>query len=60
MAKEGLDEVVCRKLGLITYQPDLDQAEIDKLTELVGSRSYVLLSPYEGLAGSHPVVHRHQ
>ncbi|TYD00463.1 DUF3105 domain-containing protein [Arthrobacter echini] len=33
----------------ITYQPDLDQAEIDKLTELVGSRSYVLLSPYEGL-----------
>ena len=23
MAKEGLDEVVCRKLGLITYQPDL-------------------------------------
>ena len=23
MAKGGLDEVVCRKLGLITYQPDL-------------------------------------
>lgn len=23
MAKEGLDEVVCRKLGLITHQPDL-------------------------------------
>ena len=23
MAKEGLDEVVCRKLGLIPYQPDL-------------------------------------
>lgn len=33
----------------ITYRPDLDQAEIDELTELVGSRSYVLLSPYEGL-----------
>lgn len=23
MAKEGLDEVVCRKLGLLTHQPDL-------------------------------------
>ncbi len=33
----------------ITYQPDLDQAEIDALTELVGSRSYTLLSPYPGL-----------
>ncbi|THJ68647.1 DUF3105 domain-containing protein [Arthrobacter echini] len=33
----------------ITYQPDLDQAEIDALTDLVGSRSYVLLSPYDGL-----------
>jgi hypothetical protein len=32
----------------ITYQPDLDQAEIDKLTELVGSRTYVVLSPYPG------------
>lgn len=32
----------------ITYQPDLEQSEIDALTELVGDRSYVLLSPYEG------------
>ena len=32
----------------ITYQPDLAQSEIDALTELVGDRSYVLLSPYEG------------
>lgn len=32
----------------ITYQPDLDQAEIDALTDLVGDRTYVLLSPYEG------------
>ncbi len=32
----------------ITYQPELDQAGIDALTELVGSRSYVLLSPYPG------------
>ena len=33
----------------ITYNPDIGQAEIDQLTELVGSRSYVLLSPYPGL-----------
>ncbi|PPB48668.1 hypothetical protein C4K88_13160 [Arthrobacter pityocampae] len=33
----------------IAYNPDIGQAEIDKLTELVGSRSYVLLSPYPGL-----------
>lgn len=32
----------------ITYQPDLPQSEIDALTDLVGDRSYVLLSPYEG------------
>ncbi|KRF08941.1 hypothetical protein ASH00_04495 [Arthrobacter sp. Soil782] len=32
----------------ITYQPDLEQSEIDALTDLVGERSYVLLSPYEG------------
>ncbi|MBG6215823.1 hypothetical protein IWX75_000260 [Arthrobacter sp. CAN_A6] len=29
----------------VTYQPDLPQAEIDALTDLVGSRSYVVLSP---------------
>ncbi|MHA7240511.1 DUF3105 domain-containing protein [Arthrobacter sp. TMS1-12-1] len=33
----------------ITYNPDIGQAEIDKLTELVGKRSYVLLSPYPDL-----------
>ncbi|MEC5201061.1 hypothetical protein RCH21_003317 [Arthrobacter sp. PL16] len=33
----------------ITYNPDLDQAEIDRLTDLVGTRSYVLLSPYPDL-----------
>lgn len=32
----------------ITYQPDIAQSEIDALTDLVGNRSYVLLSPYEG------------
>lgn len=30
----------------ITYRPDIGQAEIDALTDLVGTRSYVLLSPY--------------
>ncbi|KQO03268.1 MULTISPECIES: DUF3105 domain-containing protein [unclassified Arthrobacter] len=33
----------------ITYDPEIGQAEIDKLTELVGTRSYVLLSPYPDL-----------
>ncbi|WP_104116057.1 DUF3105 domain-containing protein [Arthrobacter sp. B1805] len=33
----------------VTYNPDIGQAEIDKLTDLVGSRSYVLLSPFPGL-----------
>lgn len=32
----------------ITYQPDIAQSEIDALTELIGDRAYVLLSPYEG------------
>ncbi|WP_028280128.1 DUF3105 domain-containing protein [Arthrobacter sp. H5] len=32
----------------ITYPADAAQSEIDALTELVGSRTYVLLSPYEG------------
>lgn len=38
----------------ITYQPDLAQAEIDALTELVGDRAYVVLSPYEGIES--PIV----
>ncbi|MFJ6000558.1 DUF3105 domain-containing protein [Arthrobacter sp. NPDC092385] len=33
----------------ITYDPEIGQEGIDKLTELVGTRSYVLLSPYPGL-----------
>jgi hypothetical protein len=33
----------------ITYNPDIGQEEIDKLTELVGTRDYVLLSPYPDL-----------
>jgi hypothetical protein len=33
----------------ITYNPEIGQAEIDRLTELVGNRSYVLLSPYPDL-----------
>ncbi|WP_434995279.1 DUF3105 domain-containing protein [Arthrobacter sp. Ld5] len=33
----------------IAYDPEIGQAEIDKLTELVGSRSYVLLSPFPDL-----------
>ncbi|WP_104167655.1 DUF3105 domain-containing protein [Arthrobacter sp. SX1312] len=33
----------------IAYNPDIGQAEIDTLTELVGERSYVLLSPYPDL-----------
>lgn len=38
----------------ITYQADLPQAEIDALTELVGDRAYVVMSPFEGLES--PVV----
>jgi hypothetical protein len=38
----------------ITYDPEIGQEEIDKLTELVGDRSYVLLSPYPGL--DEPIV----
>ncbi|MHA7262791.1 DUF3105 domain-containing protein [Arthrobacter sp. TMN-37] len=30
----------------ISYQPELEKAGIDALTELVGSRGYVVLSPY--------------
>lgn len=32
----------------LTYQPDLAQPEVKALTDLVGNRSHVLLSPYEG------------
>jgi hypothetical protein len=33
----------------ITYNPEIGQEGIDTLTELVGTRSYVLLSPYPDL-----------
>jgi hypothetical protein len=33
----------------ITYDPEIGQEEIDTLTDLVGTRAYVLLSPYPGL-----------
>lgn len=33
----------------ITYDPEIGQDQIDALTSLVGTRSYVLLSPYPGL-----------
>ena len=33
----------------ITYDPEIGQEQIDTLTDLVGTRSYVLLSPYPGL-----------
>ncbi len=38
----------------ITYDPEIGQEEVDKLTELVGDRSYVLLSPYPDL--DEPIV----
>jgi hypothetical protein len=33
----------------VTYQPDLPQAEIDKLRQMVRGHSHLLLSPYPGL-----------
>lgn len=33
----------------IAYNPEIGQEGIDRLTEIVGSRSYVLLSPYPDL-----------
>ena len=38
----------------VTYQPDLPQAEVDKLRQLVRGHSHLLLSPYPGLP--QPVV----
>jgi hypothetical protein len=34
----------------LTYRPDLPAAQVQKLTDLVGSSGYVLLSPYAGQA----------
>ena len=38
----------------VTYQPDLPQAEVDKLQQLVRGHSHLLLSPYPDLP--QPVV----
>jgi hypothetical protein len=38
----------------ITYRPDLPREQVDKLRELANSQSYVLVSPYPGLAS--PIV----
>ncbi len=38
----------------VTYQPDLPQAEVDKLRNMVRGHSHLLLSPYPGLP--QPVV----
>jgi Protein of unknown function (DUF3105) len=38
----------------ITYQPDLDQADVSKLTKLATGQTYLDLSPYPGLPA--PVV----
>jgi len=38
----------------VTYQPDLPQAEVDKLRQMVRGHSHLLLSPYPGLP--QPVV----
>ena len=38
----------------VTYQPDLPQADVDKLRQLVRGHSHLLLSPYPGLP--QPVV----
>ena len=38
----------------VTYQPDLPQAQVDKLRQMVRGHSHLLLSPYPGLP--QPVV----
>jgi hypothetical protein len=38
----------------ITYQPDLDAADVSKLKEIAQSRGSILVSPYPGL--DHPIV----
>lgn len=36
----------------ITYRPDLDSADIAQLQDIVGTQSYLLLSPYPNLASN--------
>ena len=51
MAKEGLDEVVCRKLGLITHQPDLREwsAMVKREKNARKRVSIALVGKYTGL-----------
>jgi hypothetical protein len=38
----------------ITYRPDLPKADVDKLKDVVGTQTYITMSPFEGLPA--PVV----
>ena len=52
MAKEGLDEVVCRKLGLITHQPDLREWKAMVKRELAAQRHVTI-----ALVGKYTQLH---
>ncbi len=52
MAKEGLDEVVCRKLGLITHQPDLREWKAMVKRELAAERHVTI-----ALVGKYTQLH---
>ena len=52
MAKEGLDEVVCRKLGLITHQPDLREWKAMVKRELAAERRVTI-----ALVGKYTQLH---
>ena len=52
MAREGLDEVVCRKLGLITHQPDLREWKAMVKRELVAQRHVTI-----ALVGKYTQLH---
>ena len=52
MAREGLDEVVCRKLGLITHQPDLREWKAMVKRELAAERHVTI-----ALVGKYTQLH---
>ena len=52
MAKEGLDDVVCRKLGLITHQPDLREWKAMVKRELAAQRHVTI-----ALVGKYTQLH---
>ena len=52
MAKEGLDDVVCRKLGLITHQPDLREWKAMVKRELAAERHVTI-----ALVGKYTQLH---